>query len=484
MIRSRAPVEPAIAPVVFIPGMLGSRLVTRAGDPIWPEGSKAGMARLTLDRTWGRRFLGDDVIAKSVLEETEFRILPDKTIYKPNLDALRNAANFPGGEPYKPYSADAVAAFGDRQMLQVGDLCPVIDPSATLFPFPYDWRRSLGETAELLRRYVKCVRLMHPGKPVHMIAHSMGGLLARRFVLEHPGQVDLLVTVGTPMLGAPKAINVMEKGDMLGGTQRFVIDPSLLAVMSEQFPGAHQLLPSRRYFDLAAEEEPPVGPSPYAAARDPRNYAAFKAEFAARKERKVVYGNSSRGVRGQYFGNSELFWNLESLADRAGQVDWRQDGSQVQYRHVVATGLDTIIRVHIYDDLLHKDVLDALLRTIPEDVLDTSIPPAREGNTLVFRYTTGIGRKVLIPDAVRPVYSPDGDGTVPLLSARRITDQQNLNEPRAEIFRVPEDGEREHTKMLGDPDVVNFILSALRPWEVTRTEKVRQHSCTGGQCAP
>jgi hypothetical protein len=151
---------------------------------------------------------------------------------------------------------------------------------------------------------------------------------------------------------------------------------------------------------------------------------------------------------------------------------------------VVATGLDTIIRVHIYDDLLHKDVLDALLRTIPEDVLDTSIPPAREGNTLVFRYTTGIGRKVLIPDAVRPVYSPDGDGTVPLLSARRITDQQNLNEPRAEIFRVPEDGEREHTKMLGDPDVVNFILSALRPWEVTRTEKVRQHSCTGGQCAP
>jgi hypothetical protein len=263
---------------------------------------------------------------------------------------------------------------------------------------------------------------------------------------------------------------------MLGPTQRFVIDPSLLAVLSEQFPGAHQLLPSRRYFDLAANEAPPVGPSPFSRARTPRDYAGFRFQYGSRKQRHPEH----------QVGNSRVFSNLELLADREGQADWRQDGSQVQYRHVVATGLDTIVQVRIYDDILHKDVIDHLLRTIPEDLLDTSSPPVldEEGGAFLFRYVTGVGRKVLVPDTVFPVYSPDGDETVPLLSARRIGAQQNLNEPRAEIFQVPEDGEREHTAMLGNQDVVNFILSALRPWEVIRTDKVRQHTCTGSQCAP
>jgi hypothetical protein len=280
---------------------------------------------------------------------------------------------------------------------------------------------------------------------------------------------------------------------MLGATQRFVISPSLLAVLSEQFPGAHQLLPSRKYFDLAADEAEPVGPSPYSSSRNPRNYAGFKASFGARTSRSVTHGSRSRSRddpdNQQWFGNNGIFTNLESLADREGQTDWRQDGSQVRYGHVVATGLETIVRVRIYDDLIHRDVLDALLQEIPEGVLDTSIPPAlaESQEAVVFRTVTGIGRRVLVPNTVLPVYSDDGDGTVPMLSARRITAQQNLNEPRAEIFQVPETGEskeREHTAMLGDTDVVNFILSALRPWEVTRTDQVKQHTCTGAQCSP
>jgi hypothetical protein len=219
-----------------------------------------------------------------------------------------------------------------------------------------------------------------------------------------------------------------------------------------------------------------VGPSPFSSARTPRDYGGLKLQFGSRKQRHPEHR----------VGNSQVFANLEFLADREGQADWSRDGSQARYRHVVATGLDTIVQVRLYDDVLHKDVVDHLLRTIPEDLLDTNSPLVLDegGGAFVFRYVTGVGRKFLIPDTVFPVYSPDGDGTVPFLSARRISTQQNLNEPRAEIFQVPEDGEREHTDMLGNPNVLNFILSALRPWEVTRTDKVRQHTCTGSQCAP
>lgn len=59
--------------------------------------------------------------------------------------------------------------------------------------------------AQYLRPIVKTVAESAPG-PVHMVGHSMGGLVARRLLhLWLPDNFGRLVTLGTPHLGSPLA---------------------------------------------------------------------------------------------------------------------------------------------------------------------------------------------------------------------------------------------------------------------------------------
>ena len=51
-----------------------------------------------------------------------------------------------------------------------------------------------------------------------VVAHSMGGLLAREYIESdyYDDDVDQLITVGTPHLGAPKDYVTWEAGEFLG----------------------------------------------------------------------------------------------------------------------------------------------------------------------------------------------------------------------------------------------------------------------------
>ncbi len=50
------------------------------------------------------------------------------------------------------------------------------------------------------------------GSHFSIVAHSMGGLVARRFIAEHPGVVTGLVTLGTPHHGSPLATDAKWAG--------------------------------------------------------------------------------------------------------------------------------------------------------------------------------------------------------------------------------------------------------------------------------
>lgn len=89
-------------------------------------------------------------------------------------------------------------------------------PGVDLFPFPYNWRKSNVETALLLKDKIDEVKAICGCEKVDLVAHSMGGLVARQYIQSdaYEDDVDQLIFIGTPHLGAPKAYLMWEGGEI------------------------------------------------------------------------------------------------------------------------------------------------------------------------------------------------------------------------------------------------------------------------------
>jgi hypothetical protein len=104
-----------------------------------------------------------------------------------------------------------------------GALCDFLDRTHEVVPFPYDWRRPLDESARALQQAIE--RMLPAAEaarqPIRLLAHSMGGLVARAMLAteagartwgrmcQHPGA--RLVMLGTPN-GGSHAIPAMLMG--------------------------------------------------------------------------------------------------------------------------------------------------------------------------------------------------------------------------------------------------------------------------------
>jgi pimeloyl-ACP methyl ester carboxylesterase len=109
--------------------------------------------------------------------------------------------------------------------------------------FAYDWRRSNARTAFRLKIFIDALLAERPaGAKVVLVAHSMGGLVARRYLASEAGyeRCSMLVTVGTPYQGAAKALSAIADGvpKIPGRTG------ARLHAMLRSFPSVHELLPT------------------------------------------------------------------------------------------------------------------------------------------------------------------------------------------------------------------------------------------------
>lgn len=84
-----------------------------------------------------------------------------------------------------------------------------------IFPFPYEWRASNVETAKLLKTKIEAVKVAAKWPKVDIVAHSMGGLIAREYIgtLNGGSNIDQLITLGTPHDGSPKSYLTWEGGE-------------------------------------------------------------------------------------------------------------------------------------------------------------------------------------------------------------------------------------------------------------------------------
>ena len=157
-------------------------------------------------------------------------------------------------------------------------------------PFAYDWRLSVrynaGLLAEAMHRHLAAwrahpehaaARRAHPEQrdaQLVLVAHSMGGLLARALALI-PGaleEVRAVVTLGTPFHGSVKAVELLATGE--GGP--FTLSRKALREAAATMPGVHDLLPSYR---CLLRQDDLVVPTPADLAR-----AGADAELAAAAE--------------------------------------------------------------------------------------------------------------------------------------------------------------------------------------------------------
>jgi pimeloyl-ACP methyl ester carboxylesterase len=152
----------------------------------------------------------------------------------------------------------------------------------------YDWRLGLEELGAQL-----AARIAADGRPVILVAHSMGGLVARMAARMLPKRrVRRLIMLGTPNAGSFASVQALR------GTYPFVRRMSrldrkhsaeyLAAHVFNTFPGLYQMLPSRRLKGINLfdpRDWPADGPAPKA--KILKEVAAVRAALAPPDSRMV-----------------------------------------------------------------------------------------------------------------------------------------------------------------------------------------------------
>ena len=121
--------------------------------------------------------------------------------------------------------------------------------------FPYDWRLDLIGLGKKLAAQVKS-----EGPRVHLVAHSMGGLVARSALFEKPAGLARIVMLGTPNFGSFAPLQAFRGQYSLANKVAFIDllhSKEDLAHIFCTFPGLCEMISSpkkyqQNFFDLSS----------------------------------------------------------------------------------------------------------------------------------------------------------------------------------------------------------------------------------------
>ena len=212
--------------LVVIPGILGSELKQK-GRAAWGLSIGAGVHAMTsLGGSIGAlRLTADSPDPRESVDDVEAsRILPDLHLI-----------------PYL-WKVDGYSGLTEA-LLRTFD----VERGANYFEFPYDWRRDNRIAAKQLQRqsrdWLRRWRELSGNDEAKLIivAHSMGGLVARYFLeaLEGWPEAKALVTFGTPFRGSVNALRTLVEGMRKGPFG--IVD---LSAFVRSLTSVYQLLPT------------------------------------------------------------------------------------------------------------------------------------------------------------------------------------------------------------------------------------------------
>ncbi len=118
-----------------------------------------------------------------------------------------------------------------------------------LFLFSYDWRYGVSEdNINKLKQKIQDIKTQTGANEVDIVAHSTGGLLVKKYVIENSVNhyTGKAVFVGVPNTGAPKAIKTLLQGDSFGIP--FLSDEEMKKI-AKNLPVVYDLSPSQQYFN-------------------------------------------------------------------------------------------------------------------------------------------------------------------------------------------------------------------------------------------
>lgn len=238
-------------PLVFIPGILGSKLADSSGATIWGDrNSLSNYSKLDIPPGAG----GSGVKVTGLISNINV-LGPFWTIHQyDGLIGLLHDLDFEDGK--------------------------------TLFIFPYDWRLSNFETAKRLESFVHDTPALRDGN-FDIVAHSMGGVVTRIWMSQHGGsaKVHKVIYLGTPFLGSMNSIDTISNG---WGTFANLVAGGLGTIRSVtlSFPAIYELFPT--YEDCCREGTKAKFSSYNILDPDNWNGAWLPAEYRTRGARRQV----------------------------------------------------------------------------------------------------------------------------------------------------------------------------------------------------
>ncbi|NOZ08395.1 MAG: hypothetical protein GXO91_05905 [FCB group bacterium] len=251
-------------PIIIIPGIMGTQLV----DPV--TGNMVWGKMINLRAVDPHRALLDTALDGLELPTDRHPITAnrDRLVPKSILTEFEIINRIGEVKVYR----DLVNAFS-RCGLKPGDI-ERCRQQENVYLFPYDWRRDLVETAQLLAERIRQIQQVseNPRQKVTIIAHSMGGVIAKYYLLygdqdvisdfkadELPeptyagaGNVSRIFYLGTPHDGSMNALKSLNEGEFI---MPFV---TVSKWATFTMPSLYELIPLPQYQSFMTERGKPV----------------------------------------------------------------------------------------------------------------------------------------------------------------------------------------------------------------------------------
>ena len=320
-----------------------------------------------------------------------------------------------------------------------GDLCEFVMATHHVERFPYDWRLPLDILADRFERFLRKILddSQNPQRPVRLLAHSMGGLVARSVIHKNPRLWDELmgregarfIMLGTPNQGAHSMVEALiGKSDTLRTLARLDLANDLQTILDiiGEFRGALQLLPKPGFQDVGgAQFDDYFNAARWSAFKQEMKDFWFGNEVAAvpsvealnqgkwlwdrdglnaalppSHEEKTIYVHGCAPVTACGIEKSSGQWKMIGTIEGDGTVTWKSGAiGGIGRRYYMPA---------IHGDLASTEeyfgALDDLLRTGATGALLDSPPAARDAAAIKpMAYEAGPPRYPLPEEAAHPL---------------------------------------------------------------------------------